>query len=135
MDKGPRHTTAIYRPRRLMTFVCSGVVVAMCVATACTRAPESPTDTGSERARWEAAKIPNYTWTLKLVTSWGGDVSETTVVGGKPVKFLDNGKEASIQEDEDNGIIPLTVDELFDAMDDAYRSGKEVTVAYDPTYG
>src|SRR5262245_9594070 len=98
MDKGPRDTTAIYRPRRLMTFVCSGLVVVICVATACTSTPESPTDTGSERARGEAAKVPNYIWTLKLVTSWGGDISETTVVEGKPVKFLDNGKNASEPE-------------------------------------
>jgi len=116
------------------------LAIALSTGVACTTAHNPPSDDArsqarSQHARWEAAKITSYSWSNRLVTSWGSDLSDVTVLDGKPWKFLDNGKEASIQKDEEQGIIPLTVDDLFDVLDEGYAEGKVVTVTYDPTYG
>jgi hypothetical protein len=119
--------------------VCVVLAITLSVGVACTNTRNSPSESAnaarSQRARWEAAKITNYTWRNRLDTSWGGDLSTMTVVGDSPVKFLDNGEEASIEKDEEGGIIPLTIGDLFDVLDKGYTEGNAVTVTYDPTYG
>jgi hypothetical protein len=58
------------------------------------------------------------------------------VVNGEPVDLRWGGKPTSIDKDEEDGIIPLTVENLFDVLDEAYaKHAQTVRVTYDPDLG
>src|SRR5262245_47883363 len=95
----------------------------------------------AHRADWEAANISDYTWSVIVTCMACGDwpgPSEIKVKNGDPVQLLGtdykgNVEPLSIAKDEQDGIIPLTVEDLFDVLDEAYASDAQtVQVTYDP---
>jgi Family of unknown function (DUF6174) len=55
---------------------------------------------------------------------------------GEPVDLRVDGEPASIQLDEGKGFIPLTMDDLFDVLDEAYANHADVVqVSYDRDLG
>ena len=98
----------------------------------------------THRAEWEAAHINDYAWSVTVRCMACGDwpgPSQITVKNGKPVQLLGTDYKGhveplSISKDEEGGMIPLTVEDLFDVLDDAYaRQAQTVEVTYDPQLG
>jgi Family of unknown function (DUF6174) len=132
---------------RLVTSAALGLILLF--ASSCSHAGAPGVDkTGADvaqtqRARWEAANVKDYTWSvfLSCMACAGPQPWRTTVQDGKPVKFVgtdENGNSVpqSIEKDEQNGSVPLTVEDLFDVLDDAYaRQAQTVDVIYDPQLG
>jgi hypothetical protein len=96
------------------------------------------------RAQWEAAKVNDYSWSFLMRCMSCGDYPGPTLVkvlDGKPVEVRGTDPKGnvdtfSIAKIEDGGFLPLTVDDLFDVLDEAYaRNAQVVEVTYDPELG
>jgi hypothetical protein len=98
---------------------------------------DSPADAAREhRAQWEAAGVSDYTWRIFVGCFCPVSTSTVQVVAGEPVDLRVDGEPASIKLDQANGFIPLTMEELFDVLDEAYAKHAEtVQVTYDPDLG
>ena len=86
----------------------------------------------------------DYSWSIAKDCMACGDFPgwfRMKVVDGRPVGFRGVNSHGdvvklSIATAEKAGGVPLTVDELFDTLDQAYATGAElVEVTYDPTLG
>ena len=97
----------------------------------------SPADAAEvHRAQWEAAGVSDYTWHVYVGCFCDSGTSTVKVVDGQPVELLVDGEPSSIKLDQEHGIIPLTMEDLFDALDDAYTKHAEVVrVTYDQDLG
>ena len=128
---------------------CAAISIALLLAASCSHAGagagNAPADTAeAQRARWDAASIRNYSWSVVVrcmaCGGWPGP-SRIEVKDGKPVQLLGtdykgNVEPLSISEDERGWVIPLTVEDLFDVLDEAYtRHAQTVDVTYDPQLG
>src|SRR4029453_16761563 len=85
---------------------------------------------------WETAGISDYTWHIYVGCFCDSGTSTVKVVDGKPVELLVAGKRSSIQIDQEHGVIPLTIEDLFDVLDEAYAKDAQVIhVTYDQDFG
>ena len=98
---------------------------------------DSPADTArAHRAQWEASGISDYTWRVYVGCFCDAGISIVKVVDGKPVDLLVHGEPASIKLDQEQGYIPLTMEDLFDVLDEAYAEhAQTVKVTYDENLG
>ena len=126
------------------------VAVAFVLAAACTgKTSDARTSTGriadeGHRSLWKSANINDYSWSVFVDCLTCGDFPggfDVTVVDGEPVDlrgtdFRGEVQKLSIAKDEKDGLVPLTVEELFDRLDAAYASNAEViNVDYDEALG
>ena len=110
------------------------LILALAVS-ACSN-PFSPSDELEDaREKWEEQGIDSYTLTVREICfcpiELGGPF-HVTVVRGQVTSVVYGGPGEAVTPD---ARIPLTVEELFDTVEDAMREADEVEVDYDPTYG
>jgi hypothetical protein len=88
------------------------------------------------RAKWEAADVSDYTWQIYVGCFCDSGTSTVKVVDGQPVDLRVDGEPSSIGSDREHGIIPLTMEDLFDVLDEAYAKHAEIVrVTYDADLG
>jgi hypothetical protein len=118
----------------------AGVILFLAACTA----GESVETANSQRARWESMKIDNYAWSLTIRCMACGDYPgpfTVKVVDGEPVDlhavdYRGDIVKLPLGRIEKVKFFPLTVEELFDRLNDAYSSHAErVDVSYDATLG
>jgi len=97
----------------------------------------SPADAAqTHRAQWEAAGVSDYTWRVYVGCFCDSGTSTVKVVGGQPVDLMVDGRPSSSEQNREHGIIPLTMEDLFDALDEAYADhAQDVEVTYDRDLG
>jgi hypothetical protein len=116
------------------------------VATSCARTAQvgnvadhgnSPADAArTHRAEWDAAGVSDYTWRVYVGCFCDSGTSTIEVVDGHPVDLRVGGEPSSIDLDGEHGIIPLTMEDLFNVLDEAYAKHAEVVrVTYDQDLG
>jgi hypothetical protein len=113
------------------------------VATSCAHAAQvandgsAPADAAqAHRAEWNAAGVFDYTWRVYVGCFCDSGTSVIEVVDGHPVDLRVDGKPSSIGSDREAGIIPLTMDDLSDVLDEAYaKHAQVVRVTYDQDLG
>jgi hypothetical protein len=126
--------------------IAAALGLVLLVASSCAQADQvgdvasggdSPADAAREhRGQWEAAGVSDYTWRIYVGCFCEPSTSTIRVVDGKPVDFRVEGEPASIELDQKNGIIPLTMEDLFAVLDEAYAKHAEVVqVTYDQDLG
>jgi hypothetical protein len=120
--------------------ILKSAVFLVLLGAACAHASGAQTSSSNtakaHRAQWEAANVTDYTWSIYVGCMCDPGTAIVKVVDSKPVDARENGQTFSIEKDEKFGLIPLTVDELFDQLDQAYSTGADtVDVSFDPTLG
>jgi len=121
------------------------LLVSSCAHASGASAGDSPADAArAHRGQWDAANVKDYDWSVVVRCMACGDwpgPSHIKVKEGKPVQLLGtdykgNVEPLSISKDAQDGIIPLTVEDLFDVLDSAYaHDAQTVEVTYDPKLG
>jgi hypothetical protein len=116
------------------------LVLLVVLAVGCTDEPTAETSAGktpqAERTRWEKAHIRDYRWSIYVGCFCDSGTATIKVANGKPVEARQEAGPFAIEKDERFGLIPLTIEDLFDRLDDAYASGADVVdVTYDSAYG
>jgi Family of unknown function (DUF6174) len=80
--------------------------------------------------------VSDYIWSVYVGCFCDSGTSTVEVVDGKPVDLRVHGEQSSIERDTEHGIIPLTMEDLFDVLDEAYAHDAQVVqVTYDPKLG
>jgi Family of unknown function (DUF6174) len=98
----------------------------------------------ASRPQWEVANVSDYSWSFLMGCMACGDYPgpfQVKVVDDRALElrgtdFKGNITTLSIGKDEKHGIIPLTVEGLFDILDTAYaKDAQTVEVSYNPALG
>jgi hypothetical protein len=111
-----------------------GVLLATMLAAACADPPATHVAAGPRDA-WHAAGIDSYTVTVDRMCFCPevGPLT-VTVAGDEVVSVRRRGEEIAL-DDPALESWPLTVEDLFDEVDDAERTADDVVVSYDTELG
>lgn len=92
----------------------------------------------AQRAKWEAAAVNTYQFTLTWKSMVGGGDFAVSVVNGRPsrVRPADPSRSGARADEERAAArsVPSSIDELFDVLQ-RVAEAEQFEVTYDPQYG